>query len=168
MSTTFFKKCNICLCDIKFNKKAKLDCKHTFHAKCIAALADKKCPVCKTKIFNRYEQKLFKGTAEYDFSKFTFDEALNLLEEAIERGVLELINILLKLYDPSLLMMKYIETGNVKGVEILMKSKHLNYHATKNNKTILDMANESNNDEIKRLLNLKTSIVDRVSLYPRI
>lgn len=172
MPTTFFTKCNICLCDIKFNKKAKIECKHIFHEKCLSAVVDKKCPICKVKIFSRYEQKLFKGTVDFDFSKFTFDEALNLLEEAIERGILHLINILLKLYDPSMLMMKYIETNNVNGVKILMKSKHLNYHATKNNKTIMNLVEESSNTEIKQLLNLKnyndkTTPINK-SLYPKL
>lgn len=157
MPTTFFKKCNICLSDITF-KKVKLSCKHVYHEKCIAAVVDKKCPVCKRYIFNRFEQKLLKGSPEeFDFTNYSPDDALALLDEAIKRGILHVINMLLKLYDPSTLMMRYIEENNVKGVKILLKSKHLNYHATKNNKTIMDMAKESTNHEIKQLLNLKMS-----------
>lgn len=181
------RECSICLQRIFFARK-KLACRHLFHKKCIKdmfkATGRRSCPLCMRYIMAKPETKLLAATTTETIDAiYTLHESNvnpeELIVEAIDYANLTLVSYLLPRVNLNDVVSKLIDTENIHGIELLLSTRKINFHATKQGQTLIERAYATKNSALIHVIlnycgfhhdddGVKASAAAVPSLYPKI
>jgi len=163
-----FNECIICL-DIMVFKRRKLGCGHVFHRRCIdsALRLKNECPICSSLVFDDYETRLLNGKATFAADSLPSERAIMVLREAIRRGKTpDLVKRVVARHDPSRLAHEYITEKDAKSLSSVISARTLNWHSTSNDKTVVDAALGSQNENIINVVMEAATAKKQQRLYP--
>ena len=143
-----------------FNLK-QLKCGHIFHRDCIDMVYEPICPLCRIylvdeELMEKVTKKLLKHPSSLEVKKMV--EPLpkefihELLKRIVEKNNPDIVKQVLRVVNPSSLLMEAIEKKDEKMVELLAQSRKINWDQTFQGKTLLEHSVCSGNEVIANLV----------------
>lgn len=164
--------CSICLdaISVLFGKRTKLRCGHKFHTECINNVftnrKNRNCPNCDSYDFDKVSLSLLKCSDEEivkktinDHPELNYYEILKELSTRYPNEVL--IKIILKVVDCTKYLIKFISKDNniAMATRIANENPSINWHATSNGQTLIEMALSTRNTPLVNcVLDMTTAV----------